>query len=111
MPSRGLTGLPGINLLPIALLPGEARTGRAVSVGARTEHVEVTPADDGPAEVVMVEHLGSENFLHLRMNGHRLVTLTSPDRRWRAGRRARVSLHQPLYFDAAGRTLANAHSP
>ena len=104
-------GSPGINLLPIALLPVEGAPDGAVSVGARTEHVEVTPADDGPAEVVMVEHLGSENFLHLRMNGHRLVTLTSPDRQWRAGRRARVSLHQPLYFDAAGRTLANAHSP
>jgi len=57
----------------------------------------------------MVEHLGSENFLHLRMNNHRLVTLTPPDGQWRPGRRARLSLHQPLYFDAAGRTLAAAH--
>jgi multiple sugar transport system ATP-binding protein len=102
-------GSPGINLLPIDALPANGVPDGAVSVGARTEHVELTPADDGPAEVVMVEHLGSENFLHLRMNGHRLVTLTSPGGPWRPGRRARVSLHQPLYFDAAGRTLAAAH--
>ena len=101
-------GSPGINMLPIGALPAKGAPNGAVSVGARTEHVELTPADDGPAEVIMVEHLGSENFLHLRMNGHRLVTLTSPDRQWRPGRRARVSLHQPLYFDAAGCTLAAA---
>jgi multiple sugar transport system ATP-binding protein len=101
-------GSPGINMLPIGAIPAKGAPNGAVSVGARTEHVELTPADDGPAEVIMVEHLGSENFLHLRMNGHRLVTLTSPDRQWRAGRRARVSLHEPLYFDAAGCTLAAA---
>ena len=101
-------GSPGINMLPIDALPAKGAPNGAVSVGARTEHVELTPADDGPAEVIMVEHLGSENFLHLRMNGHRLVTLTSPDRQWRPGRRARVSLHQPLYFDAAGCMLAGA---
>jgi len=101
-------GSPGINMLPIEALPAKGAPNGAVSVGARTEHVELTPADDGPAEVIMVEHLGSENFLHLRMNGHRLVTLTSPDRQWRPGRRARVSLHQPLYFDAAGCMLAGA---
>jgi len=101
-------GSPGINMLPIDALPATGAPNGAVSVGARTEHVELTPADDGPAEVIMVEHLGSENFLHLRMNGHRLVTLTSPDRQWRPGRRARVSLHQPLYFDAAGCMLAGA---
>ena len=102
-------GSPGINLLPVEALPATAAPVGAVNVGARTEHVELTPADDGAAEVVMVEHLGSENFLHLRLDGHRLVTLTSPDAQWRPGRRARVSLRQPLYFDATGRTLAAAH--
>jgi multiple sugar transport system ATP-binding protein len=105
---RGAAGLAGHQHAADRCASGEGRADGAVSVGARTEHVELTPADDGPAEVIMVEHLGSENFLHLRMDGHRLVTLTSPDRQWRPGRRARVSLHQPLYFDAAGCTLAAA---
>ena len=98
-------GSPAINLLPIDALPVTGAPAEAASVGARTEHVELTPADDGPAEVVMVEHLGSENFLHLKLNGHRLVTLTPPGGQWRPGCRARLALHRPLYFDAAGRRL------
>jgi hypothetical protein len=43
------------------------------------------------------------------MNGHRLVTLTPPDGQWRPGRRAWLSLHEPLYFDATGRTLVATH--
>ena len=57
----------------------------------------------------LVEHLGSENFLHLRINGHRLVTLVPPGEQWQPGRRARLGLRRPLYFDAAGKTLAGAH--
>ena len=98
-------GSPAINLLPIDALPASGAPAGAATVGARTEHVKLTPADDGPAEVVMVEHLGSENFLHLRMNGHRLVTLTPPGAEWRPGRRARLALHSPLYFDVAGLRL------
>jgi multiple sugar transport system ATP-binding protein len=98
-------GSPAINMLPIGALPPNGAPPGTASVGARTEHIELTAADDGPAEVVMVEHLGSENFLHLNMNGERLVTLTAPDGGWQPGRRARVALRDPLYFDAAGRTL------
>jgi multiple sugar transport system ATP-binding protein len=102
-------GSPAINVLPIGALPANDAPSDAVSVGARTEHLELTPADDGAAEIVRVEHLGSENFLHLSINGHRLVALSPPERRWRAGCRATVALRRPLYFDAAGRTLAAAH--
>ena len=102
-------GSPAINLLPVEALPANGAPKGTVSVGARTEHVELIPADDGPAEVIMVEHLGSENFLHLQMNGHRLVTLVPPGEQWQPGRRARLTLRRPLYFDAAGKTLAGTH--
>lgn len=102
-------GSPAINLLPVESLPANGWPEGTVTVGARTEHVELTPADDGPAEVVLVEHLGSENFLHLRMNGHRVVTLVPPGEEWRPGRRARIALHQPLYFDATGKILRGPH--
>jgi hypothetical protein len=32
-----------------------------------------------------------------------------PGEQWQAGRRARLGLRRPLYFDAAGKTLAGAH--
>ena len=99
-------GSPAINLLPIAALPAADAPPAATTVGARTEHIELTPSDSGTAEVVMVEHLGSENFLHLRVQGHRLVTLAAADREWRPGHRAQLALRRPLYFDASGRTLA-----
>ena len=101
-------GTPAINLLPVGALPANGAPHGTVTVGARTEHIEIAPADDGPAEVTLVEHLGSENFLHLKMNGHRLVTLVPPGEGWRAGRHARITLNRPLYFDAAGQSLAGA---
>jgi multiple sugar transport system ATP-binding protein len=99
-------GSPAINLLPIGALPSVDAPHAAATVGARTEHIELTPSDSGPAEVVMVEHLGSENFLHVRVHGQHVVTLAPADREWRPGHRAQVALRRPLYFDASGRTLA-----
>jgi multiple sugar transport system ATP-binding protein len=98
-------GTPGINLLPVGALTTGGVPREAVTIGARTEHIRVTPAADGPAEVLMVEHLGSENHLHLQFNGKRLVTLVPPTQRWYPGNRAEVALQKPLYFDGAGRRV------
>ena len=102
----GRLGTPAINLLPVDAVPAEGLLDRTAIVGARTEHIEVLPADDGPAEVVLVEHLGSDNFLHLEIGPHHLVTLVSPGQRWQSGGRARVKLQRPLCFDVSGRLLA-----
>jgi multiple sugar transport system ATP-binding protein len=99
-------GTPGINLLPVEALPGTHAPQGTAMIGARTEHIELVPDAAGPAEVTLVEHLGSENHLHLKMNGHRLVTLAAPEQQWRPGARAHVALSRPLYFDAGGRSLA-----
>jgi multiple sugar transport system ATP-binding protein len=99
-------GSPGINLLPVRALPAFDAPAGTVQVGARTEHLELVPDEHGPAEVTLVEHLGSENHLHLQLDGHRIVTLVPPGSRWRSGARARLSLRQPLCFDAAGDRLA-----
>ena len=99
-------GTPSINLLPVAALPASDAPAGAALVGARTEHIELVADARGPAEVTRVEHLGSENHLHLSMNGHRLVTLVAPGEEWRAGGRARLTLRRPLYFDASGNALA-----
>jgi len=98
-------GIPAINFLPIGALPVEGAPPRTATVGARTEHIELVPALDGPAEVVLVEHLGSENFLHLLVGQQKLVTLVPPGERWHPGARARVTLRRPLCFDTAGQLL------
>jgi multiple sugar transport system ATP-binding protein len=96
-------GTPGINFLPAPALAGNGRIpAAAVTVGARTEHLRIVPAPDGPARLVMVEHLGNESHLHLEWNGQTLVTLAPPEQRWKPGDRAAIGLDGALYFDAAG---------
>ncbi len=102
----GRLGTPPINFLPVGALPVEGVPRQTTVLGARTEHIEVVPAIDGPAEVVLVEHLGGEDFLHLQVGEHKLVTLVPPGGRWHSGARARVRLCRPLCFDAAGKRLA-----
>jgi multiple sugar transport system ATP-binding protein len=98
-------GTPGINLLPVGVLPASGTPPGAVTVGARTEHIKITPAADGQGQIMQIEHLGNENHLHVRVNGHKLITLVPPEERWQPGNRARLVLTEPLYFDAAGRRL------
>ncbi len=99
-------GMPAINLLPHDLLPADRIRRNTVTVGARTEHIDLVSTADGPAEVELVEYLGSEIYLHLRLGRYKLVTLVPPDRRWRAGERAWVTLRSPLCFNASGKLLA-----
>ena len=98
-------GQPQINLLPAGLLPNGVLPQGAVTVGARTEHLDLRVARDGPAEVEWVEHLGDQNHLHLRLGEHRITTLTPPDTPFKSGDRIAVGLLKPLYFDSAGRRL------
>jgi multiple sugar transport system ATP-binding protein len=98
-------GTPDINLLPVGALPAAGAPATARTVGARTEHIDVAAADDGTAQVLMVEHLGSETHLHLSVGAHRLVTLVPPEQSWRVGARANVALRAPLYFDGEGRRV------
>jgi multiple sugar transport system ATP-binding protein len=102
----GRLGTPAINFLPADALPVEGAPRRTAWVGARTEHIELVSASDGPAEVVLIEHLGSEIFVHLQVGQHKLVTLVPPGKQWRTGARARVRLRGPLCFDVAGQLLA-----
>jgi hypothetical protein len=51
---------------------------------------------------------GQEHHLHLELGSHRLVTLASREKRWQPGRRARIELRRPLYFDANGGRLEAA---
>jgi multiple sugar transport system ATP-binding protein len=100
-------GTPGINFLPIEALPANGAPAGAVTLGARTEHLSIAPAQDGPARLVTVEHLGNESHLHLNLNGHALVTLAPPEQRWQPGDRASIEVRAPLYFDAAGARIGN----
>lgn len=104
-------GQPHINILPADLLPGTPAPPGAVTVGARTEHMDINLATNGAAnaKVDWVEHLGDQNHLHLLCGERKLVSLADPTAPFRPGADVDLKLKNPLFFDAAGeRILADA---
>jgi multiple sugar transport system ATP-binding protein len=95
-------GLPRINALPASLFPG-APAG-AATIGLRPEHV--AQGEGKPCQVQRVEHLGDQTRLHLRLDGHDIVTLTDAQRRVEAGDTIAIAPRNPLYFDTAGTRVA-----
>ncbi|MDK1492665.1 ABC transporter ATP-binding protein [Sinorhizobium sp. 7-81] len=98
-------GQPHINLLPVDLLPGASAPTGARTVGARTEHLEIATAGAANAEVDWIEHLGDQNHLHIRVEGHKIVTLADPYLSVKPGDRVSLTLKQPLYFGTDGERL------
>src|SRR3954471_14857431 len=97
-------GTPAINLIPAELLVGDGVPQNARTVGLRTEHIRISPADrPGPvAEVHWIEHLGDQNHVHLKLASHSLVTLADPAQELKTGDQVSLEFDDPLYFDQAG---------
>ncbi|MEM7042418.1 MAG: ABC transporter ATP-binding protein [Pseudomonadota bacterium] len=98
----GRLGLPRINTLPADLFAG-APAG-AATIGLRPEHIQ--QGEGKPSEVVRVEHLGDQTRLHLRLDGHVIVTLTDVHTGLEPGDMLAIQPRDPLYFDAAGARIA-----
>ncbi|RVB76937.1 MULTISPECIES: ABC transporter ATP-binding protein [unclassified Mesorhizobium] len=102
-------GQPAINLLPTGLLPDGDMPAGTKTIGARTEHLSIGKASNGPADGVVnwVEHLGDQNHLHVTVGSRKLVTLTDPDIQLEKGDRVIIRYRAPLFFDQAGNRIAN----
>ena len=102
-------GQPAINLLPTGLLPDGDMPAGTKTIGARTEHLSIGKASNGPADGVVnwVEHLGDQNHLHVTVGSRKLVTLTDPDIQLEKGDRVTIRYRAPLFFDQAGNRIAN----
>ncbi|RWQ27068.1 ABC transporter ATP-binding protein [Mesorhizobium sp.] len=102
-------GQPSINLLPTGLLPDGDMPAGTKTIGARTEHLSIGKAPNGPADGVVnwVEHLGDQNHLHVTVGSRKLVTLTDPDIQLEKGDRVIIRYRAPLFFDQAGNRIAN----
>ncbi|WP_119718086.1 ABC transporter ATP-binding protein [Cognatilysobacter tabacisoli] len=89
---------------PLASGVADAWLGREVAMGVRPEHL--LPAADGggfEAEVDVVEPIGSETFINLRLGPHPMVARLAPEAAVDVGQRLRLAvapahLH---WFDAA----------
>jgi multiple sugar transport system ATP-binding protein len=101
-------GAPSINLVPAELLANESLPPEVRTVGLRTEHIRIFSTDRaGPrARVHLVEHLGDQNHVHLRLDTHSLVTLADPAQELKAGDQVTLEFMEPLYFDQTGNRIA-----
>ena len=99
-------GQPHINLLPAGLVPGVPMPAGTRTIGARTEHIVLSPGEGGNARVDWIEHLGDQNHLHIRLGEQKLVTLADPDMAVAPGDSVDLTLKNPLYFGQDGQRLA-----
>jgi multiple sugar transport system ATP-binding protein len=95
-------GIPRITVLHAAVF-GTAPKG-AKSIGLRPEHI--TFGKGKPATVNRVERLGDQTRLHLKLDGHDIITLTDVHTQLEPGNPVSIQPRNPLYFDASGARIA-----
>lgn len=94
-------GTPKINLLPADIFAGSP--SGATTIGLRPEHLSI--GEGLPAEVIRVEHLGDQTRLHLRLNGHDIITLDDAHTSRKTGETLHLQPRDALYFDMNGARL------
>jgi multiple sugar transport system ATP-binding protein len=118
----GFIGSPAMNLLPATLGPsgvalvsghvlgGQKGEGEAVTLGVRPDRLTLTSAESAhlSGEAKLIEHLGDETILHLRLaDGGALTMKLHGDILLKIGARvhARIDLAGACLFGANGRAL------
>lgn len=95
-------GIPRLTVLPAAVF-GTAPKG-AKSIGLRPEHIAFGKGK--LAIVTRVERLGDQTRLHLKLDGHDIITLTDVHTPLEPGNSVNIQPQNPLYFDASGDRIA-----
>jgi len=104
-------GSPRIPLVPRALLNGIKAPERAVTIGARAEHLrlhrDLTDLAYRCAHVRRVERLSDQHLVHVGLDGsdHELITAAPTGLTFEPGDAVGVELAQPLWFDADGQRV------
>jgi ABC-type sugar transport system ATPase subunit len=88
-------GSPPMNVLPAdgPLAVDGLPAGRPLELGVRPEHLRLS-STGVPAEVTLVELIGSEALVHLRAGGHELVARVSATARPAAGDAVQVEIRR-----------------
>ncbi|WP_421980220.1 ABC transporter ATP-binding protein [Roseibium sp.] len=94
----GRLGQPRINVLPADMFAG-APAG-AAQIGLRPEHIQ--QGEGKGSTVKRVEHLGDQIRLHLKLDGHDVVTLADAHADLEPGDTVAIQPRNPLFFDAGG---------
>jgi multiple sugar transport system ATP-binding protein len=98
----GRLGIPRLNVLPAELFAGAPKSAK--TIGLRPEHI--IQGSGKLAGVIRVERLGDQTRLHLKLDGHNIITLTDVNTPLEAGDHVAINPHNPLYFDSNGARIA-----
>ncbi len=98
----GRLGIPRLNVLPADLFTGSP--SGAKSIGLRPEHV--AQGKGKSATVTRVERLGDQTRLHLKLEGHDIVTVTDVHTKLESGDHIAIEPRNPLFFDVSGARIA-----
>lgn len=94
----GRLGLPRINVLPAGIFAGAPT--QAQTIALRPEHIQ--QGEGKPSTVVRIDHLGDQTRLHLKLDGHEIVTLTNVHTDLEPDDTVLIQPRNALYFDATG---------
>jgi len=104
-------GSPRINLFPRSVLNGVAAPERAVTVGARAEHLrlhrDVASDQHRGAKVRRIERLSDQHLVHLVLDDsdQELISAAPTGLSYARGDAVQVELLRPLWFDADGQRV------
>ena len=104
-------GSPRINLFPRSVLNGVAAPERAVTVGARAEHLrlhrDVANDQHRGAQVRRIERLSDQHLVHVALDDsdQELISAAPTGLSFAPGDAVRVELLRPLWFDADGQRV------
>ena len=69
--------LTGIGELEVPVRSSNLKPDEPVTIGVRSEHLDLNEKGQFPGQVLVAERLGSETYLHVQMAGNRMVTITT----------------------------------
>ncbi|MDR3495081.1 MAG: ABC transporter ATP-binding protein [Ancalomicrobiaceae bacterium] len=97
-------GTPSINLLPADLLPADRLSPGTRTVGARSEHILISPTAGSPprGRVTRKEHLGGHVNLHVTIGEAEIVKRVDADTDFLVDDPVDIALATPLCFDLNG---------
>ncbi len=100
-------GEPSINIINPRLIPMANMPDGTATIGVRTEHMlYLDNPDRGKAAYVdWVEHLGDQNRLHLKIDGHKIVLLADPTKNLEHGSKVYLQLNNPIFFNQHGERI------
>jgi multiple sugar transport system ATP-binding protein len=98
----GRLGIPRVNILPADLFSGAPKSAK--TIGLRPEHI--AQGSGKSADVIRVERLGDQTRLHLKLEGHDIITLADVHTSLSSGDRVAITPRNALYFDDNGARIA-----